>query len=114
MIKAFNNYFLSGFRTATYFERRKASYLFYISMAALTFIGLVTVSQIVMHMGPIYLSANLIALAGVSASLAFFKLKKLTTAGNLMICSMLITIAIESIVVDWFNNDPSIRYRIYI
>ncbi len=114
MIQAFNNYFLSGFSNATYFERRKASYLFYMVMAALTYIVLVTISQAVMRQGPIYLAANLIALTGVCFSLVFFKKKRINDAGHLMACSIIFMIAFEFILVDCYSNDPAIRYRLYI
>ncbi len=114
MIQAFNNYFLSGFKHASYFERRKASYLLYILLAALTFIGITTVGQVFGQMGPFYLAANLIGLTGVSLSIAFFKHKKINAAGHVMVCSAMFMVAVETIVVDLFNTDPSIRYRLYI
>ena len=114
MLRAFTNYFLSGFKDATYFERRKATYLFYIIMAGLTFIALTTIGQQLGQMGPVYLTANLIGLIGVSLSLVFFKRTRITVAGHLMVCSMMFMVAVEAIAVDLFNHDPSIRYRLYI
>ena len=114
MLQAINNYFLSGFRDASYFEKRKATYLYYIIMSALTFIGLVTVGQVFGQMGPIYLTANLTGFVGVFLSLVFFKRKNIDAAGHLMICSTIIMVSGETIAADLFNTDPSIRYRLYI
>jgi signal transduction histidine kinase len=114
MIKAFNNYFLSGFRDTSYFEKRKATYLFYILMSAISFVVLATVSQVYLNMGNIYLAGNVIAIAGLSLSLVFFKQKKITAAGHLMACSVIAPIIMESVLVDWNNTDPAIRYRLYI
>jgi signal transduction histidine kinase len=114
MIQAFNNYFLSGFSDASYFEKRKATYLLYILISALVFIALVTIGQFWGGMGPIYLIANLTGFAGVCVSLIFFSQRKITAAGHIMICSIMMMVAIETIVVDMFNNDPSMRYRLYI
>jgi len=114
MMKSIYNYFLSGFSDSPYFEKRKISYLFYILMAALGFITLTTVSQLYLQMGPVYLTGNLIALAGLSLSLFFFKQKRINTAGNIMACAIMVTVAIEGIAVDWSATDPAIRYRLYI
>jgi signal transduction histidine kinase len=114
MIQAISNYFLSGYRNSPYFEKRKVTYLFYILMSALFFMTLTTVSQIYLGMGRLYLTGNLIAMAGLSMSLVCFKLKKINAAGHLMACSIMVTIAIESILVDCFSTDPAIRYRLYI
>src|ERR1700722_16022898 len=114
MRQALNNFFLSGFHNASYFEKRKATYLLYIIVTTLSFLVLTTVSQVYLNLGHVYQIANLFALVGLSLSLFFFKLKKINTSGPLMACSIMIGIAIEAIGVDYSNNDPSIRYRLYI
>ena len=114
MIQAVNNFFLSGFKNAPYFEKRKATYLYYIIMTALTFIVLITIGQSSIQMGSIYLVANVFALTGICASLAFFKQKRINAAGHVMASSLLVTTAVETIVRDHYSFDPAIRYRIYI
>ena len=114
MIKAINEFFLSGFIKATYFERRKATYLYYIIMASVTFIFFTAIGQFFSNMGPVYLTANLVALAGALAALFFFKNKRINRAGHLLAGSILVMIAIEFIGVDLLSKDPAIRYRLYI
>jgi len=114
MMQAINNYFLSGFKDLPYFEKRKVKYLFYILMAALTFVAITTISQIYLRMGVIYLTGNIIALTGVILSLFFFKNKRTNAAGHLMALAITTTIAIEAIAVDIYSVDPAMRYRIYI
>lgn len=113
-MRKIRSFFLSGFDNATYFERRKATYLFYIITAALGFMVLVTLSQIVIDMGAIYLVANCMALTGISLSLYFFKRKNITAAGHTVACSLLVGLGVETIVRDHFNADPDMRYRLYI
>ncbi len=114
MTNTINNFFLSGFNNASYFDRRKAKYLFYIILATLLFVVIATVSQLYLQLGPVYLSANLIALAGLVTSLYLFKLKKTNAAGHMMACTIVFSISLESILVDSFSNDPAIRYRLYV
>ena len=114
MIQAINNFFLSGFRNASYFEKRKATYLYYIIMTALTFIVIIAIGQAWATMGNVYMAANLVALTGVGTALIFFKQKRINAAGHIMACSILVTIAVETIVRDHYSTDPAIRYRLYI
>jgi signal transduction histidine kinase len=114
MNQSLNNFFLSGFKDASYFEKRKATYLFYILLSTLGFVVITTISQICIQLGPIYLTANLIALTGICLSLAFFKFRKVIVAGHLMAGSIMVAIAIETIILDSFSTDPAIRYRLYI
>lgn len=114
MSKRVNDFFLSGFSDASYFEKRKATYLFYIMLSTLAFLVITTVSQLYLHLGNIYLVANVIALSGVILSLVFFKLKRINRAGHLMACSIMVAIAIETIILDSYSTDPALRYRLYI
>lgn len=114
MPQSIDHFFLSGFRKATYFEKKKATYLFYILITSLGFMVATTISQVIINMGSVYLLANLIALAGICVALRFFSRREITKAGHITVISLMIAIGVETIVRDYFRNDPNARYRLYI
>lgn len=106
--------FLTGFESATYFERRKAGYLFYIILAALLFLVGLFWAQWFFDIGTIYLVSDLFGIVGCVLALFFFKQRKIETAGHVMICGMLAMIFLEGVWRDFYFNDPAIRYRLYV
>ncbi|MDB5283355.1 MAG: cph1 2 [Bacteroidota bacterium] len=110
----FKRFFLSGFDDATYFERQKIGYLFYIILSALSFVIFIFFGQLYFVDGLIYLLADSLAISGMLASLVFFKLKKIEISGHVMVCSILAMILLEGVVRDFYFTDPAIRYRLYI
>jgi signal transduction histidine kinase len=113
-MKAIHSFFLSGYDNASYFERKKAMYLYYIILSALAFITFVLIGQAYFNTGAIYLIGNLVALNGVVCSLILFKNRKTEAAGHLMAASAICMIVLHNIVRDWFDVDPAMRFRIYI
>src|SRR5688572_23597003 len=113
-LKAVHSYFLSGYDNASYFERKKATYLYYIILSALTFTTFVLVGQAYFKVGSIYLIGNLVALNGVVYALSVFKKRKTDLAGHIMAASLICMIVLHNVVRDMFDNDAAMRYRIYL
>ncbi len=113
-MRLLNNFFLSGFRESTSFEKRKASYLFYIIISCFLFIAVIGSGQLYFNLDPLYMWGNVIALCGVFAALGLFKYRKIEAAGHILACSGILMVIMQTVVRDHFNNDPAIRYRIYI
>ena len=113
-MKALDNFFLSGFKDASYFERRKASYLFYIILSAFVFMIYTTLGQLTFNLGGVYLLANSLALTGIICALYYFKRGRIERAGHFMACSVLGTIILQGSGHDIFFNDPAMRFRLYI
>jgi signal transduction histidine kinase len=108
------NFFLYRYKDVTYFERRKASYLFYITLCALCFISVIGIGQYYFNPDRLYLSANLIAFIGVVSSLVLFRERKIEIAGHIIALSVMSMIVVETCLRDYFSTDPAIRYRLYI
>jgi signal transduction histidine kinase len=113
-MRLLNNFFLSGFKNSTYFEKRKASYLFYIILSCFVFIATIGAGQLYFNLDPLYMMGITIALAGVFTALAFFKYRKVEAAGHILACCGILMVILQTVVRDHFSHDPAIRYRIYI
>jgi signal transduction histidine kinase len=114
-MEALDYFFLTtGYKDSAYFEKRKASYLYYIILTILGFMLFVGIGQYYFGMGPIYLAANICAVIGAIIALVFFLKRKINAAGHILACSLLVVVILENVVRDFYSTDPSIRYRIYI
>ena len=111
-MRAIRDFFLSGYKDAL-FERRKASYLFYIILTALAFVVLIGSGQLYFNLSPVYMLGNLNSVTGIILALVLFKDKRVEAAGHILACCG-IMIFIETIVSDSFSNDPAIRYKLYL
>ena len=114
IMRILNNFFLSGFKEATFFEKRKASYLFYIIISCLLFVVAIGSGQLYFNLDSFYIIGNMMALGGVIIALALFKYKKVEAAGHVLACCGILMIIMQTAVRDYFSYDPAIRYRIYI
>jgi signal transduction histidine kinase len=113
-MKKIRQYFLAAYSGSSSFEQRKALFLFYFILSALTVTCFVLVSQILFAYKPLYIFSGFIAFAGVTVSLFFFRAGRQEVAGHLMVLSVISMIVIQNVIQDIGNYDTAIRYRIYM
>lgn len=108
------SYFLSGYRNASAFEQKKASFLYYFILSALFVSAFVFIGQLILGMGLIYNISGAIALLGILTSLFLFKKKQVEASGHLMAFATLFLVILQNVFCDIYNTNPAIRYRIYM
>jgi signal transduction histidine kinase len=107
-------FFLYRYKDASHLEMRKASYLFFITLASLSYISIIAAGQFYFNNDLLYKTALLIALSGILAALVLFRERRINVAGHLISCSMMGMIVFETCVHDYFSHDPAIRYSLYV
>ncbi len=108
------NYFLSGYKTDSAFEQKKATFLFYFILSALAVSTIVFISQAILQLGLLYTISGAMALLGIVVSLFLFKNKYIEASGHLMAFAVLFMVILQNVFCDIYRTDPAIRYRIYL